>query len=71
MDHKTYEWHLQKGKEAGIDKTCGKKIAFDTEEKGIKAANHHNNWDGRNHDVETYPCYFCNKWHIGRIMKND
>lgn len=68
MDANKYELHIQAGKICGEEKTCGKKNAFNNEEAAQKASNHHNKWEGRNHDVEPYPCAFCNKWHIGNIM---
>jgi hypothetical protein len=68
MDRETYNWHLEAGREAGIERTCGKKTKFADEEKAEKAATHHNSWQERKHDVEAYPCAFCGGWHIGRIM---
>ena len=33
-----------------------------------KAAAAHNQWDKRKHDVQAYPCFFCDHWHVGGIM---
>ena len=75
MDEGTKKLHLAAakriGEKLGEHRVCGKKIAFETEEKAIRAMNHHNKWEGRNHDVEHYPCPFCEKWHIGCIMPED
>lgn len=68
MDAELHQLHLKAGEKAGKDKTCGKKTAFPTEEAAAKAAANHNKWDKRRHDVEPYPCAFCNQWHIGNIM---
>ena len=68
MSPELHELHLQAGKLAGVEKTCGSKRSFSTEENAEKAALHHNQWKGRKHDVEPYPCYFCKQWHIGGIM---
>lgn len=68
MDESLYNLHLEFGKASGIESTCGKKTKFSTEEKAIKAATHHNQWDKRRNDVEPYPCFFCKEWHIGKII---
>jgi hypothetical protein len=68
MDKKIYDLHIKSGQIAGKEKTCGKKNAYENEEAGQKAASAHNRWDKRRHDVEAYPCAFCDKWHIGNIM---
>ena len=68
MDEKIKQLHLNAGQIAGREKTCGKKNSFETEEKAQKAADSHNRWKERRHDVEPYPCFFCQKWHIGNIM---
>lgn len=68
MDERISSLHLEAGRLSGQEKTCGKKNAYLTEELAQKAANSHNKWDKRRHDVEPYPCYFCKQWHIGNIM---
>ena len=68
MNEKLYNLHLESGRIAGRDKTCGKKNAFETEEAAQKASDAHNRWEKRHHDVEPYPCAFCEKWHIGGVM---
>lgn len=68
MEERIKQLHIATGKLAGVEKTCGKKNSFDTEEEAQKAANAHNKWKERRHDVEPYPCAFCEKWHIGNIM---
>ena len=71
MKKETHAIHLKAGKLCGRERTCGMKRGFDAEEKAIAAANAHNRWDGRLHDVEAYPCPFCHYWHIGKIMPLD
>ena len=71
MDKKTYDLHLLVGKLSGVEKTCGKKIRFETLESAQKGSDSHNKWEKRKHDVEPYPCFFCNQYHIGGIMKQE
>lgn len=52
----------------GQEKTCGSKHAYESEGEAERAAQAHNRWSERRHDVEPYPCAFCRKWHIGRVM---
>ncbi|GEM_PF-4998167 len=68
MDTTLYNLHLRAGQICGKDKTCAGKKPFDEEDAAQRAANAHNRWEGRRHDVEPYPCAFCEQWHIGRIM---
>lgn len=68
MEQELHQLHLIAGQKAGQEKTCGKKIKHATEEAAKVAAASHNKWEGRRHDVEPYPCFFCNQWHIGNIM---
>ena len=68
MEEELRRLHLKAGEVAGRDKTCGKKHAYLTEEVAQKAANNHNKWKERRHDVEPYPCAFCKQWHIGGVM---
>jgi len=68
MDEELHSLHLQVAYKVGKERSCGKKTKFLTEEKAQKAVEAHNNWEGRKHDVEAYPCPFCEGWHIGRIM---
>jgi hypothetical protein len=68
MDQELHQLHLLAGQKAGQEKTCGKKIKYPTEEAAAKAAGSHNKWKERRNDVEPYPCFFCNQWHVGKIM---
>jgi len=71
MDTEIYNLHLEAGRKAGVERTCGKKARHPDEEQARKAAEAHNRWDKRHHDVEPYPCAFCGQWHIGRVMPVD
>lgn len=71
MDTEIYNLHLEAGRKSGSEKTCGKKNKFVDEQAAQKAADAHNRWDKRKHDVEPYPCAFCSQWHIGNIMPVD
>lgn len=68
MNEQLYQLHLIVAQKVGQSRSCGKKTGFSTEEKAERAANAHNAWAGRRHNVEPYPCPFCKNWHIGRVM---
>jgi hypothetical protein len=68
MDERLYELHLRAGRICGQEKTCGGKHAYEGEAEAERAAEAHNRWAERRHDVEPYPCAFCRKWHIGRVI---
>lgn len=68
MDEDLKQLHLESGRISGQEKTCGKKIKYETEDKAQAAATNHNRWKDRRHDVEPYPCCFCSLWHVGNIM---
>ncbi len=68
MDQRLYDLHLQAGQLSGREKTCGKKAPYASEALAEQAAEAHNRWKERKHDVEPYPCAFCHQWHIGGIM---
>jgi hypothetical protein len=68
METYIYELHLRAGLISGQERTCGKKAAHATEALAVKAAEAHNRWENRRHDVEAYPCAFCHQWHVGGIM---
>lgn len=68
MDPRLHNLHLQAGRLSGEAKTCGKKARYLSEDQALTAAASHNRWKERRHDVEPYPCAFCEQWHIGGIM---
>ena len=68
MNAELYRLHLEVGRRMGEGSACGKKNRYETEEEGMAASEAHNRWDKRRSDVETYPCAFCDQWHIGKIM---
>jgi len=71
MDAYLYNLHLEAGRKSGPQQTCGRKQRYETEEAARAGADAHNRWDKRHHDVEPYPCAFCGKWHIGKVMPID
>lgn len=71
MEQSLYDLHINAGQKAGEEKTCGKKTRYATEETATKAAQSHNKWEKRRHDVEPYPCAFCQQWHVGGIMPRE
>jgi hypothetical protein len=68
MDAEIHGLHLEAGRKAGIERTCGKRIKYADETTAGKAAASLNRSPKKRHDVEPYPCAFCNQWHIGGIM---
>lgn len=68
MDIKLYILHLVTGFLSGKDRTCGKKINYNTEEKAYKASNSMNSKPTTRNILEPYPCFFCEGWHIGKKM---
>lgn len=68
MNKELYDLHLKAGLKAGLEKTCGKKNKYSSFNSAVKAADSHNKWKDRRHDVEPYPCAFCQLWHVGNIM---
>lgn len=70
MDSKIVELHKKAGFKCGKEHTCGKKIDYKSETSAQKAADSLNKKTERPnyHDLEPYPCAFCNGWHIGRKM---
>ena len=68
MESDVYELHLEVGKMSGESQTCGTKVQHNGIYQAEKAAAAHNQWDKRKHDVQAYPCFFCDHWHVGGIM---
>jgi len=71
MDSYLYRLHLEAGRRSGEAVTCGRKQRFLTEDAARFAAIVHNRWEKPRHDVEPYPCAFCDEWHLGKIMPID
>lgn len=63
MDAETYKFHIESGRRAGKDRTCGKKVDWKSEERATQTAEKMSLKYDR--DMEAYPCAFCNGWHIG------
>ena len=66
MDETEIRMHLRAGEAAGIERTCGTKTDFKSEETATKVAPKVSAKFG--HDMEAYPCAFCSGWHVGRTM---
>lgn len=67
-----YEQHLLAGKLYGEDATCGgiekkKKIDYKSYASASKAAMAMMRKGAK--DLESYPCYWCDGWHIGRVIQ--
>ena len=63
-----FEMHILAGRAAGVDKTCGKKIRYPTEESAGRAAESMNKKPTTKRELEPYPCAFCSQWHVGGKM---
>jgi hypothetical protein len=68
MDERLRQLHLEAGLKCGQERTCGSKRRYESEPQAGRAAAAHNRWSERKHDVEPYPCAFCDRWHLGRVM---
>lgn len=68
MDKELFELHINAGQKAGQERTCGKKIAYPSEESALRAADQMNAKASTRKPLEGYPCAFCEKWHLGRKM---
>jgi hypothetical protein len=66
MDEVERQMHLRAGLAAGEERTCGKKTDFKSEETATKVAPKVSAKFG--HEMEGYPCVFCDGWHVGRTM---
>lgn len=66
MDQEERIIHLQAGKAYGVDRTCGEKVKYRTEVTAAKVAEKMSLKHSR--DLEAYPCFWCNFWHVGRTL---
>lgn len=69
MDERTRQLHLAAGRAYGRDATCGRKQDYRSEETAAKAATSMMSKGSKN--LEPYPCFWCDGWHIGRTMPED
>jgi len=69
MDDRTRRLHLAAGRAYGRDATCGTKVDYKSEETAGKAAAGMMSKGSK--DLEPYPCFWCDGWHIGRRMSNE
>lgn len=70
MDPKTQRFHLEAGRKAGRERTCGNKVKY-SQASAEKAAVSMNKKPTTRNELEAYPCYFCNEWHVGRKMSQE
>lgn len=66
MDEAERLIHLQAGKAYGKERTCGSKVNYRTEGTATKSAEKMSL--KQSGDLEAYPCFWCNGWHIGRSL---
>lgn len=69
MSEEEIQVHLKAGETYGRDATCGTKINYVREENTVRAARRMSEKHGR--DLEAYPCFWCNGWHVGRVMTQE
>jgi hypothetical protein len=53
----------------GVVRSCGVKVKYDTEQQAEKSAKRNGKKWGK--EMNAYPCYWCNHWHIGRKMSKE
>lgn len=68
MDAETVAMHLRAGKAYGEEATCGSKVKHLSEDVASRMAASLNRRVNKTHDVEPYPCFWCQNWHVGRTM---
>lgn len=68
MNETTTFMHFRAGKAYGEERTCGNKVRYSYEATAGKAAASMNKRTYKTHDLESYPCIWCDKWHIGREL---
>ncbi|MBL8916888.1 MAG: hypothetical protein JNM17_39660 [Archangium sp.] len=66
MEPEVVELHLQAGRNAGVERTCGKKIAYPAED----SAQRMNAEPETRKTLEAYPCASCEKWHARCRSRN-
>jgi hypothetical protein len=71
VEPEVHDLHILAGRAAGVDRTCGKKIAYLSEPSATEAAAAMNARPTTRKRLEPYPCAFCGNWHIGREMSLD
>jgi len=71
MENKLFRLHLLAGKASGRAKTCGKKVNYKSEQTATNAATCLNQKGKTRGNLEPYPCFFCDGWHIGASMSID
>ena len=71
VDDATRELHLNAGRKASEERTCGQKIRYPAEDSAVRAADAMNAKPTTKKPLEAYPCPFCEQWHIGRAMSVD
>ena len=69
MDNLTRLTHMYNGMIAGEESTCENKIDYKSEASAEKAAAKMNAKPTTRNELEAYPCYWCEGWHIGRVYK--
>jgi hypothetical protein len=69
VDDTETQIHLRAGEAYGWAATCGHKINYANETSACKAAVNQTEKYGR--DLEAYPCFFCDGWHIDREMTQE
>lgn len=68
MDPYIHSLHIKAGTLAGVERTCGVKQRYPTEESASRASTAMNKKPTTRKELEPYPCAFCGLWHVGRKM---
>lgn len=66
MDAETKQLHLDVSRLCGKNSACGNKIDYQSEATAQRSADVMLARGSKN--LEPYPCYWCNGWHIGGTM---
>ena len=70
MEWNERQLHLKAAWYLGRERSCGKKVRHPTYEDAKYIADKHN-YTNADKMIEAYPCPFCKKWHVGRMMSRE
>lgn len=71
MSNELVSLHYDAAFRAGREKSCGNKVDHRTYERALVASYRLNDSGHARHEVEPYPCPFCQGWHVGNKMSEE
>jgi hypothetical protein len=71
MSTQERDWHLRMSRETGKELACDNKVNYLREETATRIAEKLNGRGDRRRELEAYPCWWCQGWHIGGKMARE